>query len=293
MPRTTTTLIATMPNGVVPPTAAPPRRRPVPRVNLTEHVGGTIDHPTPCRHRWHDDSPFAYFRTYSPDAAGEITEFSHHWPVDWPLRLFRVQPLGRTGHFSRRHRYQVLTHRLRVLEETDPALALGPRGARVLAWLRDTLPEQARAWAAQHQADPERTDARHTRWLRSSPQEAFLAAETAQWHASQRAHATRRHAALQMAQKLAGISVHTALHEHVPQGAAHDYAHSRARAAVTHVLMADHLEDETATTLRGSVLDLSNSGRAHTHRMTGFHRSVTYAKPAQAIYQGIEGVTPR
>jgi len=233
-------------------------------VNLAEHVGRTVDHPTPCRHRWHDESQFSYFRTYTPDAAGEITEHAHHWPVDWPLRLFLVEPLGRTGTFSRHHRYQVLAHRLRVVEETDPALALGPRGTHVLAWLRRDLPEQAPAWAAQHHADPERTAARHDRWLHSSPTDTFLAAEAARWHATQRAHATRRRAALQMAQKLARIAAHTALHEHTPTGGAYDYVQSRARAAVTHVLMADHLENETAATLRGSVLDLGPADRAQT-----------------------------
>ncbi|GAB1331714.1 hypothetical protein [Streptomyces sennicomposti] len=189
--------MVTMPDGTVPPTAG--FTTSYETVNLTEHVGQVVDHPTPCKHKWYDESSFSYFRTYTQRGVGEVLERSSEWAVQWPVRLWIVEPLGETGNWGGRHYpYWVLTHRLRVVEETDISRAFGPRGDKVLSLIQQQLPELAGQWASEWAADPEGTRARYDAWLTGSVQP-----KHAQWWVDAKARSARREAAISQARELA------------------------------------------------------------------------------------------
>ncbi|MEV5204399.1 hypothetical protein [Streptomyces sp. NPDC053720] len=132
-------------------------------VNLATAVGDVIDHPNPCRNKWYDESPFSYFRMVK--RVGEALEDTGIWPITWPARLWIVEPLGETGNWSPRHYpYRLLSHQIRVIEETDAHRALGPAGRDVLDVIRQEIPERAARWAADWDADPEGMRDRQWNW---------------------------------------------------------------------------------------------------------------------------------
>ncbi|QIB49513.1 hypothetical protein [Streptomyces aureoverticillatus] len=132
-------------------------------VNLAANVGQVIDHPNPCRNKWFDESDFSYFRMVK--RVGEALEDTAIWPVTWPIRLWIVEPLGETGNWSQRHYpYRLLTHQIRVLEETDAHRALGPASRDVLNVVQQEIPERTVRWAADWDADPEGMRERKWNW---------------------------------------------------------------------------------------------------------------------------------
>ncbi|WP_432190467.1 hypothetical protein [Streptomyces sp. Tue6028] len=154
--------MVTMPDGTVPPTAGPSSQYPT--VNLADHIGQVVDHPTPSK-RWHDETAFSYFRTYTQRGVGEILERRRQWPHQWPVRLWIVEPLGETGNWGSRHdQYWVLCHQLKVGEETASWRAFGDRGWQVWNLIENQLPELARQWAQEWQTDPDGTRHRYDTW---------------------------------------------------------------------------------------------------------------------------------
>ncbi|WP_331736879.1 hypothetical protein OG426_55565 (plasmid) [Streptomyces canus] len=154
--------MVTMLDGTVPPTAGPSNRYAT--VNLTEHVGEVVDHPTPGR-PWYDDSAFSYFRTYTQRGIGQVLERHSQWPAGWPLRLWIVEPLGETGSWGGRpNPYCVLTHRVKIVEETEVWRVFGPRGRQVFDLIDRQLPDLARQWADEWQTDPDGTRQRYDAW---------------------------------------------------------------------------------------------------------------------------------
>jgi len=132
-------------------------------VNLAANVGQVIDHPNPCANLWFDESAWSYFRMVK--RVGEVLEDTDIWPVTWPVRLWVVEPLGETGNWSQRYYpYRLLSHRIRVLEETDAHRALGTRGPEVLDVIHQQIPEHAPRWAADWDADPEGMRERKWNW---------------------------------------------------------------------------------------------------------------------------------
>ncbi len=132
-------------------------------VNLAASVGQVVDHPKPCVNLWFDEGPFSYFRMVK--RVGEVLEDTSIWPVTWPVRLWIVEPLGETGNWSPRHYpYRLLSHQIRVIEETDAHPALGPCGRDVLNVVQQEIPEQAARWAADWDADPEGMRERKWSW---------------------------------------------------------------------------------------------------------------------------------
>ncbi|MDX3069539.1 hypothetical protein PV518_46735, partial [Streptomyces sp. ND04-05B] len=130
----------------------------VPTVNLADHVGETVDHPSPGL-KWYDDRPFSYFHMYT--RPGEILE---RLEEGWPIRLFVVEPLGETGNWGEdTYPYWRMSHQLRVVEETDAWRAFGHRGAQVLNTIAQ-LPDLARQWAGEWAADPDGTRRRYNAW---------------------------------------------------------------------------------------------------------------------------------
>ncbi|MFF2902368.1 hypothetical protein [Streptomyces sp. NPDC057966] len=116
-------------------------------VNLATAVGDVVRHPSPCRNKWYDESSFSYFRMVK--RVGEALEDTGIWPITWPVRLWNVEPLGETGNWSPRHYpYRLLAHQIRVLEEVDAHMALGPCGRDVLTVVQQEIPERAARWAA-------------------------------------------------------------------------------------------------------------------------------------------------
>ncbi|MFJ1804537.1 hypothetical protein [Streptomyces sp. NPDC088180] len=119
-------------------------------VSLPDAVGQVIDHPNPCANKWFDESPFSYFCMVK--RVGEALKDTGIWPVTWPVRLWTVEPVGDTGNWSHQHHlYPLLSHRIRVLEETDAWPSLGAGGREVLDVIHDQIPERGIRWAA----DPE------------------------------------------------------------------------------------------------------------------------------------------
>ncbi|MBK3557226.1 hypothetical protein JHN55_11930 [Streptomyces sp. MBT56] len=132
-------------------------------VNLAANVGKVIDHPNPCRNKWFDESRFSYFRMVK--RVGEALEDTGIWPITWPVRLWIVEPLGETGNWSQRYYpYRLLSHQIRVLEETDAHRALGPAGRDVLNVIQQEIPERAARWAADWDADPKGMRDRKWNW---------------------------------------------------------------------------------------------------------------------------------
>ncbi|MEV5658231.1 hypothetical protein [Streptomyces sp. NPDC052291] len=190
--------MATRPDGTVPPTdiySAQYHRaqgETIPTVNLADNIGQVIDHPTPGR-KWYTDRPFGYFHMYT--RPGEILDRVED---GWPVRLFVVEPLGETGNWGNPYSpYWLMSHQIRVVEETDAWKAFGHRGAQVLAVLAQ-LPDLAGQWATEWAADPEGTRTTYKAWEKRVDRTRALTG----W-ASCRAQYSRREAALQVANQLA------------------------------------------------------------------------------------------
>lgn len=240
--------MATTPDGVIPAsaTAGTP-------VNLADHVGQVLDHPTPGR-RWYDDSQFSYFRMVN--RVGEVLEDTGMPPIAWPVRLWTVEPVGPTGNWSTDlYPYRTLSHRVRVVAETDAWQALGPRGDKVLDYIHIQLPVQARAWAATYAADPQGTHHRHTAWYNDSlcSTDHCSSGRHAQAWAAHRAFTCRREAALRTAHQLAAAAAEQAVT--VPDDSGRAYVASRAIAMTTAVLLQDRLRPYLLNALRGVDLD--------------------------------------
>ncbi|MGW1596971.1 hypothetical protein [Streptomyces sp. NPDC002343] len=191
--------MATRPDGTVPPTDyhlaryARAHGEPVPTVNLADHTGQVVDHPSPGQ-KWYTDQPFSYFHMYT--RPGEILERIEE---GWPIRLFVVEPLGETGNWGGRYYpYWLMSHRIRVVAETDAWRAFGHRGEQVLAALAQ-LPDLARQWAAEWAADPEDTRRTYEAWEKRVDDTRALT-----WWAYWRAQYSRRSAGLATADQLAG-----------------------------------------------------------------------------------------
>ncbi|MCX4598315.1 hypothetical protein OG819_55245 [Streptomyces sp. NBC_01549] len=162
MTKAPTHYMVSMPDGTVPPTSGSTAS--FTTINLAEHVGQAVDHPTPGR-PWYDEGPFSYFRTYSQRGVGEVLDRRGEWPVQWPVRLWIVEPLGETGNWDTKyHPYWVLCHQMRVVEETEIWRAFGHRGQRVLDLIDRQLPDLARQWAEEWQTDPDGTRQRYDAW---------------------------------------------------------------------------------------------------------------------------------
>ncbi|MDJ0384987.1 hypothetical protein [Streptomyces sp. G-G2] len=190
--------IATRPDGTVPPTSPHLAAyysglgETIPTVNLTDHIGETVDHPSPGQ-KWYTDKPFSYFHMYS--RPGEILERIED---GWPVRLFVVEPLGKTGNWGAEFApYWLMSHQLRVVEETEAWRAFGYRGAQTLAAIAQ-LPDLARQWATEWAADPEGTRRRYKAWEARVDDTRALTS----W-AFCRARYSRREAGLQAANQLA------------------------------------------------------------------------------------------
>ncbi|GAA0454323.1 hypothetical protein [Streptomyces olivaceiscleroticus] len=241
--------MATTPDGVIPAsvTAGTP-------VNLADHIGQVIDHPSPGR-RWYDDSQFSYFRMVR--RAGEVLEDTGMHPIAWPVRLWIVEPVGPVGNWaSDLYPYRTLSHQVRVVAETDAWQALGPRGDKVLDYINVELPAQARAWAAAYAADPQRTQDRHAAWNGDSlcgTDHCSSGRHALAW-AAHRAFTCRREAALRTASQLATAAAEQAVT--LPDDAGRAYVTSRAIAMTTAVLLQDRLRPYLLNALRGVDLDV-------------------------------------
>ncbi|MEJ8654627.1 hypothetical protein WKI65_43005 [Streptomyces sp. MS1.AVA.3] len=196
--RPVTHYIATRPDGTVPPTTPhlgdyySAQGETIPTVNLADHIGQVVDHPSPGQ-KWYTDQPFSYFHMYT--RPGEILDRIED---GWPVRLFTVEPLGETGNWGADFApYWLMSHQIRVLEEAEPWRAFGHRGAQVLAAIAQ-LPDLARQWAAQWEADPEGTRRTYAAW-----NERVTDTHALDWWAHYRAQYSRRAAGLETADQLA------------------------------------------------------------------------------------------
>jgi len=221
--------LVTRPDGTVPPTSghaaeyATWQGEPIPTVNIADHLGRLVAHPSPGK-RWFDDRPFSYFRLYT--RPGEALE-----RVEWPARLWIVEPRGETGNWGAPHYpYWVLCHQLKVVEETDIWRAFGHRGETVLDVLQRQLPDLARQWATEWAADPDGTRQRYGTWTER------LSEIRVDWWVYWKARYSRRSAAATVAETLARTAAEKAA---LDVGADKD-----ATAAVSHrawCLIAGHL----------------------------------------------------
>ncbi|WP_052489853.1 hypothetical protein [Streptomyces sp. 150FB] len=242
--------IATRPDGTVPPTDNYLARyysdqgETIPTVNLADRVGRVVDHPTPGE-RWYTDKPFGYFHAYT--RPGEILERIEE---GWPIRLWIVEPLGETGNWGGdNYPYWLMSQQIRVLEETDSWRAFGHRGAQVLAVLAQ-LPDLARQWAAEWAADPEGTRRTYKEWQTRVDGTRALSS----W-AYCRAQYSRREAALQTADQLAGDAAAQAATEAGTDAHAVALIQLRARCLVAGQLMFDRIRSgEYEQSIRGLLL---------------------------------------
>ncbi|WP_051860350.1 hypothetical protein [Streptomyces anulatus] len=242
--------MATRPDGTVPPTDVYLARyyrdqgETIPTVNLADHIGETIDHPSPGR-KWYTDKPFGYFHMYS--RPGEILERIED---GWPVRLFVVEPLGETGNWGGDfYPYWLMSQQIRVVREAEAWRAFGHRGLQVLAGLAK-LPDLGRQWAAEWAADPEGTRRMYEAWQKRVDRTRALTS----W-ASCRAQYSRREAGLQAADQLAGDAAAQAA---TAAGAEPDTVamiRLRARCLIAGQLMFDRIRaDEYEQSIRGLLL---------------------------------------
>ncbi|MGW7347883.1 hypothetical protein [Streptomyces sp. NPDC054854] len=242
--------MATRPDGTVPPTSPHLARyyiglgETIPTVNLADHIGETVDHPTPGE-RWYTDKPFGYFHMYT--RPGEILERIEN---GWPIRLFVVEPLGETGNWGADFApHWLMSQRIRVAEETDSWRAFGHRGAQVLAVLAQ-LPDLAAQWANQWAADPEGTRRIYKAW-ETRVDDTRVLTDWALW----RARHSRREAALQAANQLAGDAAAQAATDAGADPHAVALIRLRARCLVAGQLMHDRIRTGAyEQSLRGLLL---------------------------------------
>ncbi|MFC7830786.1 hypothetical protein [Streptomyces sp. NPDC057375] len=229
-------------------------------VNLADNVGHVVDHPKPCTHLWFDESPFSYFRMVK--RVGEALEDTGIWPV----RLWIVEPLGETGNRSQHHYpYRLLSHQIRVLEETDAHPALGPSGLDVLDVVQQQIPEQAVRWAADWDADPEGMRQREWNWAQCGGR-GCTSGRRAESVALTMSHVRRESAAQTWIEHLARRAVDQALSDTNASMYAHGYAYGRAYGrAMGHAVAAQHqtrFDAYVLDALRGSGLDSPASAAA-------------------------------
>ncbi|GHB03796.1 hypothetical protein GCM10010330_67640 [Streptomyces tendae] len=229
-------------------------------VNLADNVGNVIDHPNPCRNKWYDESRFSYFRMVK--RVGEALEDTGIWPITWPVRLWIVEPLGETGNWSQRHYpYRLLSHQIRVIEETDAHRALGPRGRDVLDVVQQQIPKQAARWAADWDADPEGMRQREWNWEQCGGR-ACASGRRAESVALTMSHARRESAAQTWIEHLARRAVDQALADTDASMYAYSYAYGR---AIGHAVAAQHqtrFDAYVLDALRGTGLDSPASAAA-------------------------------
>ncbi|WP_331759945.1 hypothetical protein OG422_31275 (plasmid) [Streptomyces sp. NBC_01525] len=247
--------LATRPDGTVPPTS--PRLVPhgegVPTVNLADHIGQVVDHPSPGA-KWYTDTPFSYFHLYA--RPGEILERIED---GWPIRLFVVEPRGETGNWGADFApYWLMSHQIYVVEETEAWRAFGHRGAQVLTVLAE-LPELARQWAAEWAADPDGTARAYAAWHSRMDETHALG-----WWAFHRARSSRRAAALKAADQLAHDAAVQATTAVGAEPHAADMIRLRARALTAGQLLHDRIcsgqyERSVRGLLLGTGLDKSAS----------------------------------
>ncbi|MEU6300026.1 hypothetical protein [Streptomyces erythrochromogenes] len=216
-------------------------------------VGEVVDHPQPCTNRWFDESPFSYFRMVK--RVGEALEDTGIWPITWPVRLWVVQPLGETGNWSQHHyAYRLLSHQIRVIEETDAHRALSAAGRDVLDVVQQQIPEHAVRWAADWDADPEGMSQRQWNWA----QRGGRACGSGRWAESVAAatsHTHRESAAQTWIEHLARRAVDQALADTDASMYAYTYAYGR---ATGHAVAAQHqarFDAYVLDALRGTGLD--------------------------------------
>ncbi|MEU3901622.1 hypothetical protein [Streptomyces sp. NPDC045251] len=224
-------------------------------VNLAANVGQVIDHPKPCTNLWFDEGPFSYFRMVK--RVGEALEDTGIWPITWPVRLWIVEPLGETGNWGQRHYpYRLLSHQIRVLEETDAHRSLGAAGRDVLDVIQQQIPEQAVRWAADWDADPEGMRQRQWNWAQCGGR-ACGSGQWAQSVALTTSHARRESAAQTWIEHLARRAVDQALADTDASMYAYSYAYGR---ATGHAVAAQHqarFDAYVLDALRGTGLDSS------------------------------------
>ncbi|MXG30166.1 hypothetical protein [Streptomyces sp. YIM 132580] len=226
-------------------------------VNLAENVGQVIDHPTPCTTLWFDEGPFSYFRM--DKRVGEVLEDTGIWPAVWPIRLWTVQPLGETGNWSHHHYpYRLLSHQIRVLEETDPWPALGAAGRDVLDVIHGQIPERAARWAADWDADPEGMEERRRNWRLCGARD-IGRGEWAQAAADLTSYARRECGAQRWAKHLATDTAARSLADGGFSQDAVDYARSRAAELTVATQHQARLDPYVLDALRGVRLDSTPS----------------------------------
>ncbi|MEU6055370.1 hypothetical protein ABZ829_33695 [Streptomyces xanthochromogenes] len=222
-------------------------------VDLAASVGQVIDHPSPCTDKWYDEGPFSYFRMVK--RVGEALEDTGVWPVTWPVRLWSVEPLGETGNWGQRYYpYRLLSHQIRVLEETDAHRALGPAGRAVLDVVQQDLPERAVCWAADWDADPEGMRDRKWDWEQCGGP----TCGSGRWAnsvAMATSHARRESAAQTWIEHLARRAVDQALADTDASMWAHCYAYSRATGCAVAAQHQARFEPYVLDALRGVGLD--------------------------------------
>jgi hypothetical protein len=247
--------MATRPDGTVPPTCEHLARyysaqgETIPTVNLADHIGKVVDHPSPGK-KWYTDKPFSYFHMYTKP--GEILE---RLEDGWPVRLFVVEPLGETGNWGDDFApYWLMSHQIRVVEETEAWRAFGHRGEQVLAVLAQ-MPDLARQWAKEWAADPEGTRRTYAKWEERVDDTRALT----DW-AHYRAKYSRRTAGLHTANQLAGDAAAQAATDASAEPYAVARIRLRARCLVAGQLMYDRIrsgeyEQSVRALLLGAGLD--------------------------------------
>lgn len=222
-------------------------------VNLSASVGEVIDHPNPCRNKWYDESAFSYFRMVK--RVGEALEDTGIWPVTWPVRLWVVEPVGETGNWSQRcYPYRLLSHRIRVLEETDAHLALGPAGRDILNVVQQEIPKRAVRWATDWDADPKGMWSRKWDWEQCGGPTCG-SGRWAEAVAFAMSHARRESAAQRWIEYLAQDTVDQALADTKASLGARLYAYGRARGLAVAAQHQARFEPYVLDALRGVGLD--------------------------------------
>ncbi|MFG2716413.1 hypothetical protein ACGFX2_38720 [Streptomyces goshikiensis] len=228
------------------------RSRGLSPVSFADAVGDVIDHPTPCTNRWFDETPHSYFGMVK--RVGEVLEDTNIRPV-WPVRLWIVEPLGETGNWGQRYYpYRLLSHRIRVVEETDAWQALGARGRDVLDTIHDQLPHLAPRWAADWDAEPETMGKRRETWrLCGGPD--TTSGMKAESLADDAARARRESAAQWWIRRLAADAAERALTGTGASAAAAHYASARAAGLALAVQHQARFDAYVLGALRGVGLD--------------------------------------
>ncbi|MFZ3492308.1 hypothetical protein ACODT5_03540 [Streptomyces sp. 5.8] len=229
------------------------RSRRLSPVSLADSVGDVIEHPTPCRTQWYDETRFSYFPMVK--RVGEALEGTEIWPVTWPVRLWIVEPLGETGNWSGRYfPYRLLSHQIRVLGETDAWQALGTRGQEVLDVVARQIPQLAPQWAADWDADPRQMTERRENWrLAGAPN--TTSGMKAEILAHDTARARRESTAQHWNRRLAANAADRALAGTGTSAGAAQYARSRAAGLAMATQHEARFDAYVLDALRGVSLD--------------------------------------